>query len=188
MLNNLLRDKITLAILIVFLIIGIVASELLVLDEETLVAGCFIMFILFAYNSMGGMVANELDERASKISLELQKSYEAQKEFLKNQIESSRKKELLVLEIENLYKFSEAQILLVGNKRRSFLENKIAIQVNQQLKMISTKEKEIINTLQKDVINSFCNSIIDEFKQTSAANIRIQLVEESIIAIKNYIK
>lgn len=188
MLVNLLRDKITIAIIVVFLIIAIVASELLILDEEALVAGCFIMFILFAYNAMGDMVATELDDRASKISLELQKSFEAQKEFLKNEIEASKKQESLVKEIENLYKFSETQILLIGQKRRHFLENKINSQINQQLKMASAKEKEIVNALQKNVINSFCNSIIEEFKQPSSATARAQLIEESINAIKNFAK
>lgn len=183
MLNNLTKNKINLIIASLFTVIALVYSEFIVLDEEALVSACFIMFVVFAYQVMGGMIANELDDRAAKIGQELQKSFDSKKDNLIANIEFLKKQEHLTSEIEELFNFTQYQIASIANKRKIYLQNKTNTLVNQQLKLVSSKEKEILFSIQTDAINSFCNAVLEEFKHSSAQEARAQLLEESISTI-----
>lgn len=184
MFNNLLKDKTTVIILAIFAIIAIVASEILVLDEEALIAGCFIMFILFAYQAVGDMIASELDDRALKIRSELEKSFVSKRDFLTQEIESSKKQESLVSELQDLFSFSNYQMKLIGERKRNQIEERINTQINNQLRLIALKEKEIIDSLQRNAVNAFANAVLEEFKGAKGAALRTQLLDESINAIK----
>lgn len=184
MFSNLLKDRTTMIIVAIFAIIAIVASEILVLDEEALVAGCFIMFVLFASQTMGDMVASELDDRALKIRNELEKSFIVKRDFLVQEIENSKKQESLVKELQDLFSFSNYLMKLIGTKKRNQIEDRVTTQINNQLRLVAIKEKEIIDSLQKDAVNAFANSVLEEFKGPKGSALRAQLLDESISAIK----
>jgi hypothetical protein len=48
--------------------------EILVYNEEAIIVICFILFLSFAYRTMGLSFASELDDRSTKIREELAKS------------------------------------------------------------------------------------------------------------------
>lgn len=183
MFNTLLQNRINIIIASLFTVIALVYSEVIVLDEEALVAACFIMFVLFSYQVMGGMIATELDDRASRIGSELQKSFESRRENLLANIEYLQKQENLTKEINDLFSYARYQIHTVAQRRKTYLESKTNSLVNQQLKLVNSKEKEILYSIQNDAINSFCSSIINEFKHASSQEARAQLLEESIATI-----
>lgn len=182
MIQKVLADKIVSVIVFSFLLIALVISDVIVLDEEALVAACFLLFVLFAYRNLGDVIANELQERSARIQKELQKAFDQQRTLLALQIEHSQKQISLFEEVQSLYSFSKAQMLLIAEKRRQSILNRISSQVNQQLRYVSMKEKEIVNSLQRDAVLSFSQSVLEEFQSNSiqAIEARARLLDEGI--------
>lgn len=186
MVQNLLKDKIVSMIVFSFVLIALVASDVLVLDEEALVAGCFVLFVLFAYKNVGDVIASELEDRSTRIQKELQKSFDQQKELLALQIENTQKQLSIVEEVKELAAFSQFQMNLISEKRRKAIVNRLAAQTNLQLKHISLKEKEIVESLQKEAIHFFTQAVLQEFKSNTpeAVEARGRLLQEGIEQLK----
>lgn len=186
MIQNILKDKIVSMIFFSFILIALVASDVIVLDEEALVAACFVLFILFAYKNLGDVIAGELEDRANRIQKELQKSFDQQREILSLQIENNQKQVSLLQEVEGLYAFSQFQMNYISDKRRQSILHRIASQANQQLRYVSMREKEIIDTLQRDAIASFANSVLADFQSNTpdAIDARNRLLEDGIEQLK----
>nr|YP_007890467.1 ATP synthase F0 subunit b [Andalucia godoyi]AGH23961.1 ATP synthase F0 subunit b [Andalucia godoyi] len=167
MIQNLLKDRIIAIILSCFLLVALVASEILVLDEEALVAGCFVLFVLFAYKNVGDVLANELDDRSSRIQKELQKSFDQKRELLLLEIENTQKQTSLLEDVKQIYAFSSQQMKIVEEKRKKAVLNRIASQANLQLRTLLLKEKEIFDSLQRDAIVSFSQAVLKEFQSNT---------------------
>jgi|LakWasMet32_HOW6_FD_contig_101_27204_length_1356_multi_7_in_0_out_0_2 F0F1-type ATP synthase membrane subunit b/b' len=186
MIQNILKDKIVSMILFSFVLIALVAADVIVLDEEALVAACFVLFVLFAYKNLGDVIAGELEDRAARIQKELQKSFDQQRELLTLQIENNQKQVSLLQEVEGLYAFSQYQMNNISEKRRQSILHRIASQANQQLRYVSMKEKEIVDSLQREAIVSFSNSVLQDFQSNTpeAIEARTRLLEEGIEQLK----
>lgn len=186
MIQNIMKDKVISMILFSFVLIALVASDIIVLDEEALVAGCFVLFVLFAYKNVGEVIASELEDRAAKIQKELQKSFEHKKELLLLQVENSKKQMCLLEDVEALYNYSLFQMNNIIEKRRKSVLGKIAHQTNLQLRSISIKEKDIVDSLQREAVASFSNSVLQEFKSNTSEAIeaRSRLLQEGIDQLK----
>lgn len=179
------KNKINLIVISIFTIVALVYSEIIVLDEEALIAACFIMFVIFAYQILGQVIASELDNRAEKIASELRKSLDYQKEHVLASINYLKKQEQLTSEINDLYEYVLHCLKNISFNKKRAIQIKINNTFNQQLRMVFSKEQELISILRNEAIYSFCDSIIEEFKQDSLKEIRNQLLEESINTLES---
>lgn len=182
MIQNLLKDRLMAGILFCFLLVALVASEMLVLDEEALVAGCFVLFVLFAYQNVGDVMAQELDDRSSRIQKELQKSFDQKRELLLLEIENTRKQTSLFEDVAQISSFCTEQMNWIQEKRKISVLHKIASQANTQLRTLLLKEKDLFDFLQRDAILSFSDAVLLEFQSQTPEMVeaKARLLEESI--------
>lgn len=182
MIQNLLKDRLMAGILFCFLLVALVASEMLVLDEEALVAGCFVLFVLFAYQNVGDVMAQELDDRSSRIQKELQKSFDQKRELLLLEIENTRKQTSLLEDVAQISSFCTEQMNWIQEKRKISVLHKIASQANTQLRTLLLKEKDLFDFLQRDAILSFSDAVLLEFQSQTPEMVeaKARLLEESI--------
>lgn len=185
MLNSFINNKVNILVISLFVVIGLVSSEFIVLDEEALIAGCFIAFVLFFSQVVGKTIAQELDDRSNKIAIELQKSLEVRKNNILLRINYLSKQESLSQEIESLYSFLSYHLANTARSRKTLIESRINDSISQQFKFIVGKEQEVLSLLQNGAIESFSNYVLEEFKKDSAQDMRSQLLEESIAMLRN---
>jgi len=184
MFKAMLQDKISFLILFAIGIITITASNILILDEESIVAGCFVLFIMVCYHMLKDMLGQELQERAYKIQIELDKALDAKKATLLLLKEDNSKQSTLASDITNIQQFVEYQLEILPLKKQTQLEYKLRNSINQELRYLSSKENEMVSLLQKELIVSLCQSVVNEFAAGTSQQIKTIYLKEAIDSLR----
>jgi F0F1-type ATP synthase membrane subunit b/b' len=153
-------------LILLILAIGI-SKEILVFNEESLVAGSFIAFVIFAYMNMSDLFVDTLEERSIKVKKEFDSYYSLQEEILKLLISYHEKRKNLSEEIKKISTFSKKEIEYILSKRQVSLEHNIAQQTQQKLRTVFMKELDLIQRLQLEASSWFSKNVYDQFKSSS---------------------
>nr|YP_009317233.1 ATP synthase F0 subunit b [Palpitomonas bilix]BAV82401.1 ATP synthase F0 subunit b [Palpitomonas bilix] len=156
-------------LLIAFLVlIAVTSKELLIYNEETIIAVCFGLFVYVLNKNLKNMVANELQDRADKIRHDLEYFSNVRKETLNNLIEFHQLRQNLTTEIDNIAKFSETTLLSILKKRQLSLKHLINSQINTRLNLIKTNELQLAHDTKNIIVNVFENKLIAKSKAENA--------------------
>ncbi|MCA9460294.1 MAG: hypothetical protein KC550_07135 [Nanoarchaeota archaeon] len=140
-----------------------ISREILVFNEESLVAGSFVAFITFAYMNMSELLVDTLEERSVKIKKEFDSYYSLQEEILKLLISYHEKRKNLSKEVEVISNFSKNEIRQILSKRQLSLEDSLAQQTEQKLKTIFMKELSLIQHTQSEASYWLSKNVYDLF-------------------------
>lgn len=173
-------------IITLFIFTFLVTQKILLLNEESLILLCFIMFILLSVNNLGISLNNSLRNQSIQISESLIYS-------LKNLLITLKKHSLLKEDFRivflNFSKFKDHYnhlILILGNLISSYTKYNLILAYNKRLLFIDKVEKQTIKLLNTIIIKKlgsivkikyFYNSSI---KITSFLNLNTILLRECI--------
>ena len=142
------------------LVIAVLTSrEILVYNEELLVAISFFVFVGFAYVNLSDVFAASLDDRAKQIQKEFDYYFALNEEVLELLISYHGKRKSLAKELKNISTFSQQEIRNILNKYQHALENNISLQLEQKLKTIYMKEQSINQFIQEETSQLFSKNV-----------------------------
>jgi hypothetical protein len=145
--------------------------EIIVFDEESLLALCFFSFVFFMFNNVGNSIFDTLTSRAVKFESDLLHSFS----FEKTNIQKNFNNFLLSLNFTT--KFSILLSLLViflslCGKNVSFkLESSLFSQSFSQLTMMSLTEKKFVSFLQKKSVSVLLYPLIFQTSKKTAKSL-----------------
>lgn len=178
----------SLGVMALLIFLFIISKEIIMLNEETLVAICFVLFVVVAYKYGSDMAASELDNRAIRIRADLNDYNEKQSHVLELLIKYHEKREALSSDIREASVFSKALITdIIDSKQRS-LPGVVLTQIQEKLNLLLLKEAETIRYIQTMSSKWFSQHVLNAFKNTDNNNIssllKSVIIDEGIDVIQ----
>lgn len=149
-------------ILAVFGIAVLTSLDAIVLNEEALVALCFILFIIFTYLNVKDLIVSEFHNRAAQIQKEFDDAYQLKERIFESLITQHQKQVSLLHEMDLLFSFSKEQILTLIQTRQNALHQKIVLDIDEKLKMIAMKEQALLRYIQLETNKYIVQQILKE--------------------------
>lgn len=149
---------------------ALITLNIVVINAEFLVAMCFVLFIIFAYNNFSDVVVDMLEERTNKIQKDFGYYFELQESVLTSLISYHEKRSQLPEEIKQISSFSKSEVERILDKRQKVLNHTILQQLEQKLKMISLKEISILQMIQEETSHWFSKFVYSEFQANKTSN------------------
>lgn len=141
---------------IILYIIGIfIFKEILVLNEETIVALSFIVFVWLAYNNLNTKITSELDDQAKQIELELDAYWKEKELLLIKKIEYQTKQIELYKKLPLFLNALCNEINKIYDDRLFSYEAFINDQLNNDFEELINNERRIIDDFHKSAVNWF---------------------------------
>lgn len=151
-------------------IAALITLNIIVINAEFLVAMCFVLFIIFAYNNFSHVIINMLEDRTNKIQKDFGYYFELQEDVLTSLIAYHEKRSKLPEEIKQISNFSKNEVEKILDKRQKVLNQIILQQLEQKLKIISLKEISITQMIQEETSYWFSKSVYSEFQANKTSN------------------
>lgn len=149
---------------------ALITLNIIVINAEFLVAICFVLFIIFAYNNFSDVIVDMLEERTNRIQKDFGYYFELQESVLTSLISYHEKRNKLPEEIKQISNFSKNEVEKILDKRQKVLNLTILQQLEQKLKMISLKEISILQMIQEETSYWFSKSVYNEFQANKTSN------------------
>jgi F0F1-type ATP synthase membrane subunit b/b' len=163
------------------LTLGVFTSkEILVFNEETLVAISFILFMIFAYRNLNDVFVAELEERATKIKKEFDHYFSLREDLLDLLISYHGIRKMLSNEITEISNVSKNEIKNILVKRQKALENSLSLQIQQKLRTILLKELSIVQQIQQETSHWFSKYVFASFQTQKTSPIKDIMIREGI--------
>ena len=176
------KNKISIIAILVFVFLTF--TEILLYNEETIVAFCFLVFVMLSYAPLSDMLASEFDDRYTKIFKQF--DFSIGEKRLTLLLDYYPKLNLLVKKIIEIYIFSFEQKKSIIIKIHLALINNILVDLKQKLKTINIKQTNIVRQIQLEIITWFSQSIYNYYKLQSNVNISYAKLSNYIM-IQKYI-
>ena len=154
--------------------------EIVVFNEEILLALCFFSFVFFAYNTLADTVTNIFNERAKKFESEFLISFDLKKNLIMTNFNSNCQNQSVVHSIKCLLIASVINMQLTN---KLIVKNMItSVKTTNSLKLaeFSLLNNKILNEYKFNCISKILYPLI--FK-TSTASINIKKI--SVVSLKN---
>lgn len=180
--------------ILVFLFFSLITSNhFLILNEETVVAICFVSFILFSFQYFGQSIQESLDERHNAIKAEFRQAllleqkycqqvmYEHEQPIKKTGAYIMIAKALLATRLLWYRHFRQQSISTFFEQTlRTLIETKLSNRVNQL-----TLSKKIFEEKWLDLMAAeFEASVLSEFQTTNSDQFQEVLFKQSITAVQ----
>jgi hypothetical protein len=145
--------------------IPLISNEVLIIDAEMQLTGCFILFCATLYTQVGGMVASSLDDRSKEIFSELSTLDEAVKAQLTGAIASNTLAITLEQDIKDRLEMLDDLAITQASVLNHKEEHKFREAIAKKLETLSALEEataqalraRTIAAVKTDVINLFTN-------------------------------
>jgi len=138
----------------------------LVMDEEVLVLGCWVVFVCLAY-TYGSSTVNEIfEERRAKFAEDILSSYTFQVIATKALINYHNVQVSVLFEIKKLFDFSKSEISRILGQRRDNFKSTIGSQIEQKLAILADKEGVLASQAQETIrlsVNHKVNALFDSY-------------------------
>lgn len=186
------------AFIFIFLFFSLITSNhFLIFNEETVVAICFISFIIFSFKFFGQSIQESLDERSEAIKNEFYQALVLEQKYCEKAIYQYEKPKVLVKNFVNLSKLL-LQVKLLWYKK--FLDQSLATffednlralvdtKLNERVAQISYSKKTFQEKWLQVIATEFENSVLSEFEKANNEGFQDVLFNQSIIAVENEFK
>lgn len=162
----------------------------LVMDEEVLVLGCWVVFVCLAY-TYGSSAVNEMfDERRAKFSEDILSSYSFQETAIKTLINYHNVQILVISEIKQLFDFSKAEITRILGQRQASFKAIIATQIEQKLSILADKEAAVASQVQETIHSTVSENVLSLFesKEKDVKTLKEKILVESMTKFESISK
>lgn len=149
-----------------FLIFLVLSSKnILIYNEELLIALSFVGFVVFSSHTMGDTFAEAFQTRSQAIQGELQTYFTMKEEVLGELIQKYKKRLALAQSLNSLGQVSTTEIGTLYKQREQALSSTVTSQMHQKLKTLGQTERTLQDTLQTLSIQGFRESVLEEFQR-----------------------
>nr|QGP70618.1 ATP synthase F0 subunit beta [Tetraselmis sp. CCMP 881] len=186
------------AFIFIFLFFSLITSNhFLIFNEETVVAICFISFIIFSFKFFGQSLKESLDERSEAIKNEFYQALVLEQKYCQKAIYQYEKPKVLVQNFVNLSKLLlQAKLLwykkFLDQSLATFFEDSVRslvdAKLNERVVQISYSKKTFQEKWLQVIANEFENSVLSEFEKANNEGFQDVLFNQSIIAVENEFK
>lgn len=157
-------------------------ANIVIMNEETIVAICFVLFIITLYVYGRTTVTESLAERTQQISQEFDSFYSLHVQNIELLISYYNKQNDLLEKVTAISSFTKDEIKTVISKKEHALNASISAQIEQKLNTILAKEMAIIAGIQSEIVKLFTNEIREMFikESPSQKQLKVDVTNESI--------
>ena len=148
------------AIVMFFNILGVLGVfELLVYNEEAIIVICFILFLSFAYKTIGVSVTSDLDDRALKVRDELVKSITLWQRSQGNIVESWNLVLSVSKQVDLIFSWSKIQIEKIIDIRLKNFPKSLEKKITSRLNSLASQEQALGIVIQNQLVSDFFEHI-----------------------------
>jgi len=195
---NFFKFKDYYAFIFIFLFFSLITSNhFLIFNEETVVAICFISFILFSFKFFGQSIQELLDERSETIKNEFNHALLLEQRYCEKAIHQFDKPKILVKNFILLSQFL-LQVKLFWYKKvldqslATFFEENLNLVVdtklNERLIQMNYSKKIFQQKWLELIAYEFENLVFSEFQKPNIEGFQDILLNQSIIAVESEFK
>ena len=167
-----------------FLIFLVLSSKnILIYNEELLIALSFVGFVVFSSHTMGETCAEAFQARSQAIQGELQTYFTMKEDVLLELIQKYKKRLALAESLNILGQISTTEITTLYTQREQALQSTVTSQMHQKLKTLGYTEKTLQDTLQTLCIQGFRESVLEEF-QRGKKQLGPKLLQQALTALQ----
>jgi len=171
-----------------FLIFLVLSSKnILIYNEELLIALSFVGFVVFSSHTMGDTFAEAFQTRSQAIQGELQTYFTMKEEVLVELIQKYKKRLALAQSLNSLGQVSTTEIGTLYKQREQALSSTVTSQMHQKLKTLGQTERTLQDTLQTLSIQGFRESVLEEF-QRGKKQLGPKLLQQALAALQKSAK
>lgn len=157
-------------------------ANIIIMNEETIVAICFVLFITTIYVYGRTTITESLAERTQQISQEFDSFYALHLQNIELLISYYKKQNDLLDKVTAISSFTKDEIKNVISKKEQALNASISLQIEQKLNAILAKEMAIIAGIQSEIVKLFTMEIREMFVKESPSQkqLKSEVTNESI--------
>jgi hypothetical protein len=134
----------------------------LVYNEETILLGCFLLFVVFAYNSISSAIVDELEDRGNRIGEVYEASrivaLQAAQELIEHHARVASTKE-----VTEIWLYQKESLSLIAQARSLSLRDNLNAQAKAKLNTLQNKEQKLIEELQKEIVARLSRAVSEKF-------------------------
>ena len=150
----------------IFLAFCVLSSKnILIYNEETLVAISFLCFTIFVYRYFGNTVKESLNERSSAIQQELQNFLTIKQDSLTQLLNQHKKFSGLLKALNSLELFTNTELVRANIYGEKALTNLFAQQLQYFLKNLTVSKMALQQKLQKLIAENILSGVLIEEKR-----------------------
>ena len=166
---------------LMFLVLS--SKNILIYNEELLIALSFVGFVVFSSHTMGETCAEAFQARSQAIQGELQTYFTMKEDVLLELIQKYKKRLALAESLHILGQISTTEISTLYTQREQALQSTVTSQMHQKLKTLGYTEKTLQDTLQTLCIQGFRESVLEEF-QRGKKELGPKLLQQALTALQ----
>lgn len=170
---------------ILFLIGIFFFKELIVCNEETLIAICFILFVAFAYDMTHVSIQEEFKQKSLQIQKELDSYWNTRIEILNLFISFYKKQTEVHNQIPAMFLFSKNEMNSIIKKQQDAFSHHFYQQIGAKCQMIKNRKLQILNDIQQKAAFWFSLWAKIQYKYQINPELRTILFQQGIDQITN---
>lgn len=144
-----------------FLVFCVFSSKnIIIYNEETLVALSFFAFIFFVFRYFGDTIKQSLDERSQTIKVELQNFLSLKADSLKQLYKEHQKVSALTNTLNTVKVFTVSELKKQSNLGKGGLNKVFSDQVKQKLNTLSSSKMSLYQELQQHIAQNVLSAVL----------------------------
>ena len=144
-----------------FLLFCVFSSKnIIIYNEETLVALSFFAFIFFVFRYFGNTIKESLDERSEGIKVELQNFLHLKAESLKQLYKEHQKVSTLTNTLTTVKQFTVNELKKASNYGKGGLNKVLKDQIKQKLNTLSSSKVSLYQELQQLIARNILSAVL----------------------------
>lgn len=144
-----------------FLVFCVFSSKnIIIYNEETLVALSFFAFIFFVFRYFGDTIKQSLDERSQTIKVELQNFLSLKADSLKQLYKEHQKVTALTNTLNTVKVFTVSELKKQSNLGKGGLNKVFSDQVKQKLNTLSSSKMSLYQELQQHIAQNVLSAVL----------------------------
>ena len=144
-----------------FLLFCVVSSKnIIIYNEETLVALSFFAFIFFVFRYFGDTIKQSLDERSESIKVELQNFLHLKASSLKQLYKQHQRVSTLTNTLTTVKPFTVSKLKSASNSGKGGLNKVLKDQIQQKLNTLSSSKVSLYQELQLIIARNILSAVL----------------------------
>lgn len=175
---------------ITFLAFCVLSSKnIIIYNEETLVALSFLSFVFFIFHYYGNTIKESLNERGTIIKSELQNLGLGKQESLDELFKEHQKLSAVNMSLNDISQFTIRELVGATSRGEKVLDTVFSEQMQQKLKTLALSKITIQQKLQQFMANQVVGLVHDNYqrskKQNKSSTYNRQLIKNAIQLLSN---
>lgn len=129
--------------------------ELLVYNEEVIIVICFVLFLAFAYKTIGVSISSDLDHRASKIQDEMAKSISSWKSLQCSTIRSWFLVIMVSAQVGLIFEWSRDQVKTLSSTSSVVIYRTLVTEISGRLSVLLSQESSLRSLVSSKIVTAY---------------------------------